>query len=83
MRFAVLFFVLLLTVVARAALADVTEESFEAEVLQASSPVLVDVWASWCGPVSESVSRDGKEREREYVACLGGCSGLIGVFSQR
>jgi thioredoxin 1 len=28
----------------------VTDASFEADVLQAEKPVLVDYWAEWCGP---------------------------------
>jgi thioredoxin 1 len=28
----------------------VTDASFEADVLQATQPTLVDYWAEWCGP---------------------------------
>jgi len=30
--------------------AEFTDANFQAEVLEAATPVLVDVWASWCGP---------------------------------
>lgn len=31
------------------ALAEVTDDTFEAEVLGATGPVVVDLWAEWCG----------------------------------
>jgi thioredoxin 1 len=47
----------------------VTEQSFEAEVVQSSVPVLVDFWAAWCGPC-RAIAPTVEELAGEYAGKL-------------
>ena len=47
----------------------VTDDTFENEVLQAQSPVLVDYWAEWCGPC-KAIAPTLEEVAKEYSGKL-------------
>ena len=47
----------------------VTDQSFDADVLKAPGPVLVDFWADWCGPC-KAIAPALEEIGAEYAGKL-------------
>ena len=51
---------------------DVTDQNFEEEVMKSTQPVLVDLWAPWCGPcrmVAPVVESLAKKYEGKFKFC--------------
>ncbi|EXJ10525.1 MULTISPECIES: thioredoxin TrxA [Nitrincola] len=51
---------------------NVTDASFEDEVVKSDSPVLVDYWAEWCGPckmIAPVLEEIAKEYEGQLKVC--------------
>jgi thioredoxin 1 len=52
---------------------DVTDDNFQAEVIESENPVLVDFWAPWCGPcrvVHPVLEEIARERENLRIVKL-------------
>jgi len=51
---------------------NITKENFENEVVKSNLPVLIDFWASWCGPcmmLSPIIEEIAKENEGKIKVC--------------
>ena len=51
---------------------DVTDKNFESEVIKSALPVLVDLWAPWCGPcrmVAPVIDKLAEDYDGKFKFC--------------
>jgi len=51
---------------------DITDQNFDDEVLKSTLPVLVDIWAPWCGPcrmVEPVVDKLAEKYDQRFKFC--------------